>query len=151
MKKLKPFSEFVSELTEAEISEAAKYTEDKNIALMAMQGLSLRDQIHVFHWQTEIGDQHSALGDFYGDFLDQLDGLMEVVMGKYGRISVKGIGTPAPLIDLKDINPSEFVEKYVNIFESYKTSTFKNDPEILNIIDEILASIQKLKYLLTMS
>jgi hypothetical protein len=146
MKKLKPFSEFVTELTEA-----ANYTGDKNIALMAMHGLSLRDQIHVFHWQTEVGDMHSALGDFYGDFLDQLDGLMEVVMGKYGRFSIKGIGTPAPLVDLKDVNPSEFVEKYVKIFEGYKTDTFKNDPEILNIIDEIVASIQKLKYLLTMS
>jgi hypothetical protein len=144
--KLKTFDEFYQS-----INEAAKYTSDKSISLLAMNGLSLRDQIHVFHWQTEIGDQHSALGDFYGSFLEQLDGLMEVVMGKYGRFSVKAVGTPAPLVDLKDVNIDELVSKYVSLFESYKKDTFKNDPEILNILDEIIASIQKLKYLLTMS
>lgn len=146
MKKLKTFKDFY-----ADINEAAKYTDDKNIVLLAMQGLSLRDQIHVFHWQTEVGDMHSALGDFYGDFLDQLDGLIEVVMGKYGRFSVKSVGTPTPLLDLKDVNVEEFVQKFVTLFENYKSSTFKNDPEILNILDEIIASIHKLKYLLTMS
>lgn len=144
--KLKSFNEFYEDL-----NEAAKYTTDRSISLLAMNGLSIRDQIHVFHWQTEIGDQHSALGDFYDSFLEQLDGLMEVVMGKYGRFSVKSVGTPAPLVDLKDVNVEELVSKYVSVFESYKAETFKNDPEIVNILDEIIASIQKLKYLLTMS
>jgi uncharacterized protein (DUF608 family) len=132
------------------INEAAKYTEDRSIAVLAMNGLSLRDQIHVFHWQTEVGDKHKALGDYYDDFLEQLDGLMEVVMGKYGRFSVKSVGTPAPLVDLKDVNVEDFVNSKVSIFEDAK-KLFSKDPEILNIIDEIIAEIQKLKYLLTMS
>jgi uncharacterized protein (DUF608 family) len=132
------------------INEAAKYTDDKSIAVLAMNGLSLRDQIHVFHWQTEVGDQHKALGDYYDDFLEQLDGLMEVVMGKYGRFSVKSVGTPAPLVDLKDVNVEEFVSSKVSIFVEAK-KIFAKDPEILNIIDEVIAEIQKLKYLLTMS
>jgi hypothetical protein len=132
------------------INEAAKYTDDKSIAVLAMNGLSLRDQIHVFHWQTEVGDKHKALGDYYDDFLEQLDGLMEVVMGKYGRFSVKSVGTPAPLVDLKDVNAEEFVDSKVSIFVEAK-KIFAKDPEILNIIDEVIAEIQKLKYLLTMS
>ena len=132
------------------INEAAKYTDDKSIAVLAMNGLSLRDQIHVFHWQTEVGDKHKALGDYYDDFLEQLDGLMEVVMGKYGRFSVKSVGTPAPLVDLKDVNVEEFVDSKVSIFVEAK-KIFAKDPEILNIIDEVIAEIQKLKYLLTMS
>lgn len=132
------------------INEAAKYTDDRSIAVLAMNGLSLRDQIHVFHWQTEVGDKHKALGDYYDDFLEQLDGLMEVVMGKYGRFSVKSVGTPAPLVDLKDVNVEDFVNSKVSIFEDAK-KLFSKDPEILNIIDEVIAGIQKLKYLLTMS
>lgn len=133
------------------LNEAAVYTNDRSIPLLAMHGLSLRDQIHVFHWQTEIGDQHKALGDFYDSFIEQLDGLIEVVMGKYGRFSVKSVGTPSPLQDLADVKVEEFTAKYISIFESYKKGTFKNDTEILNIIDEIVASIHKLNYLLTMS
>ncbi len=143
---MKSFQQFYNEL-----NEAVKYTDDKNIALLAMHGLSLRDQMHLFHWQTEVGDMHTALGDFYDKFLEQLDGLMEVVMGKYGRFSVKTLGSPAPLQDLQEADVEGLMERYVQIFEGYKDTTFANDPEIVNIIDEILASIQKLKYLLTMS
>ena len=132
------------------INEAAKYTEDRSIAVLAMQGFSLRDQIHLFHWQTEVGDKHKALGDYYDDFLEQLDELMEIVMGKYGRFSVKSVGTPKPLVDLKDVSVEEFVNSKVSIFEDAK-KLFSKDPEILNILDEIIAEIQKLKYLLTMS
>jgi DNA-binding ferritin-like protein len=143
MSKLIPnFSDF--------INEAAKYTDDKAIAVLAMQGFSLRDQIHLFHWQTEVGDKHKALGDYYDDFLEQLDGLMEVIMGKYGRISVKSVGSPQPLVDLSDVNVEEFVNSKVSIFENSK-KLFAKDSEILNILDEIIAEIQKLKYLLTMS
>ena len=143
MSKLIPnFSDF--------INEAAKYTDDKAIAVLAMQGFSLRDQIHLFHWQTEVGDKHKALGDYYDDFLEQLDGLMEVIMGKYGRISVKSVGNPQPLVDLSDVNVEEFVNSKVSIFENSK-KLFAKDSEILNILDEIIAEIQKLKYLLTMS
>ena len=143
---MKSFQQFYNEL-----NEAAKYTGDKNIALLAMHGLSLRDQIHLFHWQTEVGDMHTALGNFYNEFLEQLDGLMEVVMGKYGRFSVNSLGSPAPLQDLQEADVEGLIERYVQIFEGYKDTTFSNDPEIVNIIDEIVASIQKLKYLLTMS
>jgi DNA-binding ferritin-like protein len=132
------------------INEAAKYTDNKAIAVLAMQGFSLRDQIHLFHWQTEVGDKHKALGDYYDDFLEQLDGLMEVIMGKYGRISVKSVGTPKPLIDLSEVNIEDFVSSKVSIFEDAK-KLFAKDSEILNILDEIIAEIQKLKYLLTMS
>lgn len=120
-------------------------------ALIAKYGLSLRDQIHVFHWQTTVGDMHQALGEFYESFLDQMDNLMEVIMGKYGRISVKGAGPLAPLVDLSDVNVEEFVNGYATLFENARDSLYKNDPEIINIIDEIIASIHKLKYLLTMS
>lgn len=132
------------------INEEAKYTDDRSIAVLAMNGLTLRDQIHVFHWQTEVGDKHKALGDYYEDFIEQLDGLMEVVMGKYGRFSVKSVGTPAPLVDLKDVDVEKFVDSKVSIFVEAK-KIFSKDPEILNIIDEVIAEIQKLKYLLTMS
>jgi hypothetical protein len=133
------------------VNEAAKFSGDKNLAVLAMQGFSLRDQIHLFHWQTDVGDLHTALGEFYDSFLDQLDGLMEVVMGKYGRISIKGVGSPSPLVDLAGANIDDLLNKYISIFEGYKTSTFDKDDDIKNIIDEIVASINKLKYLITMS
>ena len=134
------------------LEEAAKYTTDKNHSLIAVHGLSLRDQIHIWHWQTEVGDQHKALGEFYENLLEKVDELVEVIMGKYGRISVKSVGSPKPLIDLQDLkNIDTFVDGYIKLFDNFRNTTFKNDTEIQNIIDEIVAETLKLKYLLTMS
>lgn len=132
------------------LNESAKYTSEKTHSDMAMYGLWLRNQIHLFHWQTEIGDQHKALGDFYNEFLEQLDELVEVSMGKYGRVSFTPTVT-VPLQNLKDIVVSEFVNIGVSNFASFRIDTYKNDPEIQNIIDEIIANMHKLNYLLSMS
>jgi len=141
--KLYSFDEF--------LNESAKYTTNKNHSTFALDGLHLRNQIHIFHWQTEVGDQHKALGEFYDSFLEKLDEVVEVTMGKYGRISVKGVKSTQSLIDLADVNVPEFVTKYIDTFSTYRDDTFSADPEIQNIIDEIIASMHKLEYLLTMS
>lgn len=133
------------------ITESVKYTQDSSISMLAMYGLCLRDQIHVFHWQTQVGDMHKALGDFYDAFLITFDGLMESIMGKYGRFKVSTLGMPVTLLDLDQVNVEEFVDTYIQVFENYKRTTFCNDGEIINILDEIIASIHKLQYLLTMS
>ena len=133
------------------VNEDAKYTDNNSHAMLAMDCLSFRNQMHVFHWQTEVGDAHKALGDFYDDFLDQVDNLMEIVMGKYGRYSVKAVGTLKPLQDLKDVKIEEVIGIFLADFKQYRDEVYKGDPEIVNVMDEIVASTEKLKYLLTMS
>jgi len=132
------------------LNEAAKYNGDKVHSDVAMYSLWLRSQIHLFHWQTEVGDAHKALGDFYGTFLDQVDNLIEVCMGKHGRVSATPAITP-PLQNLKDVNVEEFVNLAVSNFTQFRNEVYKDSPEIQNIVDEIIAEMHKLKYLLTMS
>jgi hypothetical protein len=133
------------------LNEAVKYSGDRSHSTFAVQSLSVRDQVHIWHWQTEVGDKHKALGDYYDDFIEQVDGLMEIIMGKYGRISVKGIGTPKPLIDLSDAKLEEYFSSKIEMYNSFRNDTFKKDPEIQNKIDEVVEGLEKLKYLLTMS
>lgn len=135
---------------EFQLNEAAKYTKNRNHSLFAMQSFSLRDQIHVWHWQTEIGDLHKALGDFYEDLIETLDSIMEIAMGKYGRVSLKAIGSPAPLKDLSDVNLDEYLSKHVDLYNEYKIDTFKDDADIQNKLDELVADINKLRYLATL-
>ncbi len=133
------------------LNEQAKYTNDRSHSMFAMHSLALRDQIHIWHWQTEIGDMHKALGEFYDSLLGQVDNIMEVIMGKYGRISVKAVGTPRPLVDLSDVNVEEFLNSYVTIYTEFRNGTFADSPEIQNLLDEVVEGINKLKYLLTLS
>jgi DNA-binding ferritin-like protein len=133
------------------LNENAQYSHTKGHSMIAVHGFALLDQIKIFHWQTEVGDAHKALGDFYNDFAEALDELVEVIMGKYGRITMSQIGKPTALVDISEMMPSVFVEKYIRIFEGYRDGLFAQDPEIKNIIEEIIARHHKLKYLLTMS
>ena len=133
------------------LNEKAEYSQERGHSMIAIHGLSLLDQIKIFHWQTEIGDAHRALGEFYEDFAEDLDNLVEVIMGKYGRISVRATGTPAPLLDMQMADVTSILAKYTKIYENYRDTLFEADPEIKNIIDEVIARIHKLKYLLTLS
>jgi len=132
------------------LTESAQYNQNKTHSDTAMYGLWLRNQIHLFHWQTEIGDQHKALGEFYENFLLKLDNLVEVCMGKHGRVSFTPTATQ-PLQNLKEVNVAEFVTIGVSNFTSFREDVYKDSPEIQNIIDEIIAEMHKLNYLLTMS
>ncbi len=123
---------------------------DKNYAELAITSLMLRDQIHIFHWQTEIGDMHRALGDFYDDLLELVDQLIESIMGKYGRFSIKNVDY-TELIDLDDAKVQEYLDMYTKIYTDFRNEDFEEDTEIQNVIDEIVGLINKLKYLLTMS
>jgi DNA-binding ferritin-like protein len=132
------------------LNEAAKFTTERTHSDAAMYGLWLRNQIHLFHWQTEVGDAHKALGDFYDGFLDKLDNLTEVCMGKHGRV----LATPTitkPLQNLKDVNVQEFVDIQISYYEKLRAEVYSDSSDIQNIIDEIIADMNKLKYLLTMS
>jgi hypothetical protein len=133
------------------LNEAAKYTTDRNHSMFAMQSFSLRDQIHVWHWQTEVGDLHKALGAFYESVVGDIDNIMEMSMGKYGRVSIKGVGTPPPLVDLSDVNLEEYLASYVELYDNYRKTVFKNDSDIQNKLDELIGDINKLRYLITMS
>ena len=132
------------------LNEATKYNTDRTHSDMAMYGLWLRNQIHLFHWQTEVGDQHKALGEFYDSFLGKLDEAVEVCMGKHGRVSFTPTATQ-PLQNLKEVNVAEFVTIGVSNFTSFREDVYGDSPEIQNIIDEIIAEMHKLNYLLTMS
>jgi hypothetical protein len=133
------------------INESAKYSSDRNHSMFAMHSLSLRDQIHVWHWQTEIGDKHKALGEFYDFLVDKMDEIMEISMGIYGRISVKSVGTPKPLLDIQGINIDEVLKGYADLYEQFRIDTYSKNSDIQNKIDELIGEINKLRYLMTMS
>ena len=110
--------------------------------------LGIRDQAHVFHWQTESFAQHSAFGGFYDDFLDLVDKLAETLIGVHGRPSF--MDAEIELHGYSEENILMFLEKAYELFLGPGTQLAGGNTEIKNIIDEILAELDKLKYLLTL-
>ena len=113
--------------------------------------LTLHNQLKIHHWQTKSYAEHQALGGAYDEFSDLIDEFIEVFMGKYGRIESKD-GFKIELSNYKEISPTDFVDKYVNyLVNELPKSLEKTDTDLLNIRDEMLGQLNKLKYLLTLS
>jgi hypothetical protein len=113
--------------------------------------LTLHNQLKIHHWQTKSYAEHQALGGAYDEFSGLIDEFIEVFMGKYGRIESKD-GFKIELDNYKDISPTDFVDKYVSyLVNELPKSLEETDTDLLNIRDEMLAQLHKLKYLLTLS
>lgn len=117
---------------------------------LAVKMLWLRDQSHILHWQTNSFAEHQAFSEFYDTYLELVDNVMELIMGKMGRFTL-GKGT----IELQDYSKECMMhcldEGYTIFTQEVKTVVpEEGNEEIHNMIEEITAAIDKLKYLLTL-
>ena len=124
-------------------------TEKKSGSPIEMLSILLhsRNQIHVFHLQTESYAEHKALGDFYEGIGDLIDGIVESHQGKHGII--KGYGTGK----IEDYKSGEQVITYLEKIDSVIEKNRKSVKEsyIQNQIDEVqtllYSTLYKMKFL----
>lgn len=112
--------------------------------------IEFKEQLKINHWQVKSYAQHKAFDDTYDSLNGQLDTLVEAISGKYGRFVIGDNNT----IKLINIDENSIVDS-INKLQEYLVIIFPNffvskDTEIFNIRDEILQTLDKLKYLLTL-
>jgi len=112
---------------------------------------TLQTQFRILHWQTKSFARHEAYGKIYNALNDLIDGFVEIYIGKYGRVEfASGEGT----IVLKNINVlglNEFLNQNIEFLVAMTGAlNSEMDSDLLNIRDEMLSEINKLKYLLTL-
>lgn len=103
-----------------------------------------RTQAHIFHWQVEgVGSDaaHRALGAYYDEIVDLIDGLVESFQGRYGI--QRGYVSPATFKeDGQFLTYFEALAKYV---ETIRTK-IPQDSYIQNEIDTVVKLIESTKY-----
>jgi hypothetical protein len=113
-------------------------------------------QTKLLHWQTKSRAEHEALDVLFGDLVKIGDQLVESVMGKYGRPELTPEQATFTLSNYENPeNPDglpRFINSIDNCFRNECSSLFsqEKDPEIHNIIQEILGVIDNVSYLLTL-
>ena len=113
--------------------------------------LTILNQLKIHHWQTKSYAEHKALGKSYDNLNELVDQFIEVFMGKYGRIKSPS-GFKIELVNYNDISPTDFVDKYIDyLINELPKSLEESDTDMLNIRDEMLGQLHRLKYLLTLS
>jgi hypothetical protein len=105
----------------------------------------------VFHWQTQSYSKHQAYGGIYDTLNTLSDEFIEIYMGKYGRLALEGEADAILLGNIGEVNIEEFLETIIEFLLSLNHKLDSNkDSDLLNLRDEMLAAINKLKYLLTL-
>jgi len=109
--------------------------------------IQLQTQFKIFHWQTFSFSQHNAFGGLYDALSESIDEFVETYQGIYGRFDFAGTN-----FSVGNLNESDFksiLDDNVQTLTSYEMM-FKNT-DLLNIRDEILGSLNRTAYLLTLN
>jgi DNA-binding ferritin-like protein len=135
-------------LNEAEIKREKNETGD--VVDMIATLLHSRSQAHIFHWQTKSQSsfaEHMALGTYYDEIVELIDGIVESYQGKYEIIT--GYKT-VEMVDYKS------TEQLISYFRDLDNNIEKNrkgikESYIQNQIDGvqelIFSTLYKLRFL----
>ena len=106
-----------------------------------------RTQAHVFHLGvTGPGSfaAHTALGTYYDEIVDLVDGLVESYQGKYGLIQFKPVVNLDTNCDLRTI--VMYFDKLITIVETLRQGPELRDSWIQNEIDNVVKLLYSTRY-----
>ena len=140
----------VGENTVEEVKTKIKAEVDGKGELIQTTLLQMQHQYKILHWQTTSFSQHKSFDDLVSSLSGHIDEFIETYMGKYGRVIAANTFN-ITLANYKDTDFMTLTDKYIGFLIGLNDTLDKvQDSDLLNIRDEILASLNQLKYLLTL-
>jgi hypothetical protein len=113
--------------------------------------LTTQIQFRVLHWQTLSYSRHKAYGEIYDSLNENIDEFVESCQGKYGRFEFTNESAMIKLYNLKTLDIDAFLRATETfLLELNSEFSSEKDSDLLNIRDEMLADLNKLRYLLTL-
>ena len=112
--------------------------------------MQIQIQWKFLHWQTFGDAKHRLYGEIYDGLGDLIDEFTETMMGKYGRPEFEpefGL----MFQDITALSIQNFMDAITELLVGMSDQLDgRYDTDLLNIRDEMLALINKSKYLLTL-
>lgn len=112
--------------------------------------LTIQSQLRILHWQTKSYAAHQALGSAYEAMDELVDGFIETYAGADPEIlNIDSCNIKCQSIDA--LSPMSFMDS-VHSFLSGKLSSAipEEHTDLHNIKDEMIAVVNKTKYLLSL-
>ena len=113
--------------------------------------------VKLYHWNTISYSVHKATDDLYGELNTLIDQFVEVLLGKGENVSEK---KKHEILDTKTLQLKTFKDNngFKQELDSYKKFMVnlgkvfnqRENSDILSIRDDILATLNKMSYLLTL-
>jgi hypothetical protein len=99
-----------------------------------------RDMMHIQHLQTTSFAEHKALNAYYDHILDLTDKFAEVYFGRFKRVEIV----------IPESKVASAVEHMKEMQATIDSERNNYPSELQNIMDEMLALVDKTLYLLTL-
>jgi len=103
-------------------------------------------QMKTYHFATRIYNRHYNIDGFLKQYSELYDRFVEACMGKHGSPVFRPFQLSIGAI--YDMNVFRHVTEFCAFIRQIRSTEYKNDSELLNILDEIDAELDKLLYLL---
>ena len=147
-------TEVINEVKVEEAKQAAakeiKAEVDGKGELIQTTLLQMQQQYKILHWQTTSFSQHKSFDEIVSSLVENTDEFIETYMGKYGRVIATNTFN-ITLANYKDTDFMALTDKYIEFLIGLSNMLdASKDSDLLNIRDEILGSLNQLKYLLTL-
>ena len=110
--------------------------------------LELINVIKLYHWKTKSFPEHKNTDELYSSLNENIDKFVEVLLGITNSRPQKSVFH----INAYNFSSTEELKKYISKIKKglvQMNFLFKNESDLLNIRDEILADIHQFEYLLT--
>lgn len=131
-----------------------KPTEFKSFQVKVITNLlQILNLVKLYHWKTSSYSTHKATDELYSKLNENIDEYIEVMLGKMNtKFDLKDIST----LKIKNIDNNKVLEKEIKqfILDFYKINNkldSKHDTDLLNLRDEIIASLNQFLYLLRLN
>lgn len=113
--------------------------------------IEMLNTVKLYHWKTRSFATHKATDELYEDLNKYVDEFVEVMLGYKGGVRAN---IPRTSVKMNDFSTPEQFGRKINEYKKTLISyTHKLDPkqnsDLLNIRDELLATLNKTTYLLS--
>ena len=113
---------------------------------------TMREQIKLYHWQTQVFARHKATDDVISALDESIDKYVEIYMGKYGRPKVSTGSNTVRIQNISEKNAVKFIKTCIAYLEGSLLRRLKpSDTDLVNIRDEMLGELNQLLYLFTLN
>lgn len=119
----------------------AKNKQPDFICNLICKAFTTRNLLHFSHWETGSLATHLAVGDLYDQIIDDIDEIVEVYMGKFGKVS----GLSCDKAEVPK-NIAQYVKSEAAWVDDNRTFISRGDKTIENLIDTLLGHYHKCVY-----
>jgi len=113
---------------------------------------SMREQIKLYHWQTNQFARHKATDEVIAALDGSIDTYVEVYMGKYGRPKMTSSTNIVRVQNMADKTAAKFIKTCIAYLQGPLVKRLKpSDTDLVNVRDEMLGELNKLLYLYTLN